>query len=83
MIEPELLAILCCPETRQPVRLAAPAEIVEINQRIASGSARTRAGNVVSEIIEGGLVRQDGAVVYAIRHGIPIMLAEEAIPLPR
>jgi uncharacterized protein len=81
MIDSALLAILACPETHQPLREATAAEVADVNQRIARGTAKTRIGSTVAEPIEGGLVRQDGYVLYPIRHGIPIMLSEEAIPL--
>ena len=31
--------------------------------------------------MDGGLVREDGRYLYAIRNDIPIMLVEQAIPL--
>jgi uncharacterized protein YbaR (Trm112 family) len=36
----------------------------------------------VTEPVDGGLVRSDGRFLYPIRDDIPIMLVEEAIPLP-
>jgi len=35
----------------------------------------------VLERIDAGLVRADGKFLYPIRHDIPIMLVDEAIPL--
>lgn len=81
MLDPDLLKILCCPETHQPLRLAEPALIEKLNQRITSGTLRNRAGNLITEKIDGGLVRADGMVLYPIRQSIPIMLVDEAIPL--
>jgi len=83
MIDSELLSKLRCPETRQPLRLAEAAEVTQLNQRISSGAVRNRAGKPVTDPIEGALVREDQQVVYAIRHGIPLMLVEDAIPLTR
>ena len=80
-MNPDLLKILCCPETHQGLREADPALLQRINDRIASGSVKNRAGIVVTERAEGGLIRQDGAFVYPIRKGIPVMLIDEAIPL--
>ena len=80
-MHPELLKILCCPETRQPVWLAEPGLVAELNQRIAAGTLRNRAGKPVTEKIDGGLVRADGKFLYPIRADIPVMLIEEAIPL--
>ncbi len=81
MIHPELLAILRCPETRQKLVLADSALLQNLNAQFESKQLRNRAGRSVSEKLEGGLVREDGKFVYPIRHGLPIMLIDEAIPL--
>ena len=81
LIDPGLLQILCCPETRQPVREADAAVVADLNRQIAAGTLKTRAGEVVRDALDGALVREDGRVAYAVRHRLPIMLAEEAIPL--
>ena len=79
MIDQELLAILCCPETKQNIRLLEPELITQINQRIEKGNLKTKGGEPVTEKIDGGLLRNDETVVYPIRDQIPIMLIEEAI----
>jgi uncharacterized protein YbaR (Trm112 family) len=81
MIEPDLLKILCCPETHQEVRLAEAAVVEKLNQQIAAGVLKNRAGQPVQEKIDGGLIRADGNFLYPIRHGIPMMLVDEGIPL--
>jgi uncharacterized protein YbaR (Trm112 family) len=81
MIDAELLKILCCPETHQELRLAEPAVIERLNQQAAAGTLKNRSGTVVSEKLDGGLVRADGKFLYPIRQQIPIMLIDEAIPL--
>ncbi len=78
----ELLKILCCPETRQPLALAPAAVIANLNRQIAAGTLRSRGGQAVAEPLAAGLVRADGRWLYPIRHRIPIMLVEEAISLP-
>lgn len=81
MVDPQLLEILCCPETRQDVALA-PAEMVEdLNRRIEAGTLVNRTGEPVREKLDAGLLRADGKVLYPIREDIPVMLIEEAIPL--
>ena len=80
-IAPELLRILCCPETHQPVSEADAALVADLNNRIAGGSVKNRAGKAVSDKLEGGLLRQDRRVLYPIRNRIPIMLIDEAIPV--
>ncbi len=81
MIDPELLKILVCPEDKTPVALADEALVEKINAAIAAGTLQNRAGEAVSEKIDGGLVREDKAYLYPIRDDIPVMLIDEAIPL--
>jgi uncharacterized protein YbaR (Trm112 family) len=81
MIDPELLKILCCPETHQDLRPGEPSLIARLNQQIAAGTLKNRAGQTVPEKLDGGLVRADGKVLYPIRRDIPVMLVDEAIPL--
>jgi uncharacterized protein YbaR (Trm112 family) len=83
MIDASLLSILCCPETHQPVRLADAALIEALNEKIARGQVRNRAGQTVTEKVDGGLVREDGKFLYPIRQNIPIMLIDEALPLDK
>jgi uncharacterized protein YbaR (Trm112 family) len=82
MIKPELLQILCCPETHQKLSIADAALISRINDAIASGRLTNRVGQNVSEKIDSALVREDGKFAYLIRGNIPVMLIDEAIPLP-
>lgn len=81
MIDQELLDILVCPETKQPVRLADSDLVARINKSISAGGLSNRAGEAVLELIAGGLVREDGKLLYPIRDDIPIMLIDEAIYL--
>jgi uncharacterized protein YbaR (Trm112 family) len=81
MVDPELVQLLCCPETHQELRLLDPTLLQELNAQIASGSLKTRSGQPVRAALDGGLIRTDGKFVYPIRHDIPIMLVDEAIPL--
>jgi uncharacterized protein YbaR (Trm112 family) len=80
-ISKELLDILLCPDSKQPLALAEPAMLATLNQRIAQGTLKNRGGTVVREPLDGGLVRQDGRYLYPIRDDIPVMLIDEAIPL--
>lgn len=80
-ISKDLLDILACPETKQPLTLAAPALLERLNDRIRQGQLTNRRGIVITEPVDGGLVRKDGQYLYPIRDDIPIMLIDEAIPL--
>lgn len=81
MIDPELLKIMCCPETHQPIALADASLIEKLNQQITAGQLKNRIGQPVKEKIDGGLVREDGKFLYPIRGDIPVMLIDEAIAL--
>ncbi len=80
-IDNELLEILICPESRQPVSLAS-AEILErLNAEIEASRLRNRGGDVVEKRIEEGLLREDGKILYIIDDSIPIMLIDQSIDL--
>ena len=81
MIDKELLEILACPEDKTPVRMAEQTIIDQINGRIKKGEIKNRGGEAVENPLDGGLIREDGAFLYPIDDGIPIMLIDEAIPL--
>ena len=79
MIDKDLLQILACPETHQPLEVAGADLLKRINDRIAAGQGTNRSGAAVKDALEGGLVRQDGKIVYPIRDGIPVLLIDEGI----
>lgn len=81
MVDPELLDILVCPETKQPVKPADDDLVRRLNDAVERGELRTRSGEVVDEKLDGGLVREDGTVLYPVRDEIPVMLIDEAIAL--
>ena len=80
-VSQELLEILVCPETKQPVTPAGVELIAQINQQIEAGSLRNRGGGTVSKAVEEGLLREDGKILYVVDDGIPVMLIEESIEL--
>ena len=67
-MDEELLEILCCPLTRQPLRLA---------DKDALNKASAKVGRPVGE----GLLRQDGSMLYPISNGIPLLTPEDGIRL--
>ena len=81
MVDQNLLDILVCPETKQPLHAAEAALLERLNVSIRGGSVTTRGGGAVTDEIVEGLVREDGSVLYPVRDDIPIMLIDESIQL--
>lgn len=80
-ISSELLEILVCPETRQPVAPASEEILADLNEEIRAERLRNRGGERVTASISEGLVREDGKILYTVDDGIPVMLIEESIEL--
>ena len=80
-VSSELVEILVCPETKQPVALANADQLEKLNASIREGSLRNRGGDAVANEITEGLVREDGKILYVVDDGIPVMLIEESIEL--
>ena len=81
MIKKELLEILCCPETHAGLSLASEEMVADTNRKIAAGQLKNRAGETVTAPIEGGLLRDDGKILYVIRKDIPVLLIDQGISL--
>ena len=81
MLDSKLLDIVCCPETRGALKIAAAERLAALNSAIAAGSLKNIAGELVSEPLTEALETEDGSRVYPVREGIPVLLADEAILL--
>jgi uncharacterized protein YbaR (Trm112 family) len=82
MTNSDLLKLLRCPETRQPLALADERVIRSLNDQISAGIVRNRGGVTVRCPCDSGLVREDGRYLYPIREAIPEMLISESMPMP-
>lgn len=78
-LDPELLDILVCPETRRPVALADEALLARVNEAAGAGTLTNRGGDAVQPGLDALLLRDDGQVAYPVRDDIPIMLIDESI----
>ena len=79
MVDPELLEILVCPETKQQLQQADADLLNRLNLAIQSGQVVNRGGHKLVDRVEEGLIRKDGMVLYVVQEDIPIMLLDEAI----
>ena len=48
LVDPDLLKIMCCPESHQKLREAESSLIEKLNQQIAAGTVKNRAAQVVT-----------------------------------
>lgn len=80
-VDKDLLTILCCPETKQAVTLADASLIQRLNEAIQNRRLQNKGKQVVTDPVEGGLLRADSKILYPIRENIPVMLIEEGIPV--
>ena len=55
-VDPELLEILVCPESHQPVKAAGADLLARLNARIAASALRTRGGEARGEPLEEALL---------------------------
>ena len=81
MISEDLLQILQCPSTRQPLKLADASLVARVNAAISEGRAVNRLGEAVRKTLDGGLVNQNQTLLYGIFDDIPCLLVDEAIEL--
>ena len=81
MIDKDLLQILACPATHQALAEASPELLKRVNERIGAGSVKNIGGVAVKQALAGGLVRQDGKIVYPVRDDIPVLLVDEGLAL--
>ena len=80
-LDPDLLAILVCPETRRPLRAMAAGDLAGVNERLARGELVNRAGKVVKGPLSEALAREGDDLFYPVDDGIPVLLVDEGIPL--
>ncbi len=80
MIDPDLLNSLVCPENRTPLAEVSDETLARLNDAVRAGSLKNRVGRKIESLLDGGLVREDGAILYPVLDGIPVLLIDEGIP---
>ncbi|MEZ5461836.1 Trm112 family protein [Dokdonella sp.] len=78
-MDKHLLDILCCPQSKTPVRAARRDEIEALNRAVAGGALVNVAGKAVLTSFPDALITRDGKTVYRVEDDIPVMLADEAV----
>ncbi len=83
MISQELLKILVCPETKQPLQLIDSVLLKKINDAIKRGKVVNRDGDPVNNELDGGLIREDGKIIYPIISDLPYLRIGDGIELDK
>ncbi len=83
MISQDLLNILVCPETKQPLQLVSDELLKKINKAIQKGNLVNRDGDPVNEDLDGGLIREDRKIVYPIIKDLPYLRIGDGIELDK
>lgn len=78
-MNPALLERLRCPETYQPLSPLTAAQLTLVNDAVAAGTLTDLAGGAVTTALEAGLLREDSALIFPIRDGLPSLLMDQAI----
>ncbi len=78
-IDRKLLDIICCPVSKVPLVPLTAKQMAALNKEISAGTALNVDAQVVSGVLNAGLLTTDGKIIYRIEDGIPVLLPEEGI----
>ncbi len=78
-IDRKLLDIICCPVSKVPLVPLSAKQLAALNKAISAGAALNVDAQVVSGLLNAGLLTTDGKIIYRIEDGIPVLLPEEGI----
>ena len=75
-IDRKLLDIICCPVSKVPLVPLSAKQLAALNKEISAGAALNVDAQVVSGLLNAGLITTDGKIIYRIEEGIPVLLPE-------
>ena len=78
-IDKRLLDILCCPETKQPVKPLNSTQLEALNAALKQSALKLADGSDHTQPLKAGLITADGKTIYRIDDDIPVMLVDQAI----
>lgn len=78
-IDRKLLDIICCPVSKVPLVPLSAKQLTALNKEISAGAALNVDAQIVSGLLNAGLLTTDGKIIYRIEEGIPVLLPEEGI----
>ena len=81
MVDKELLSILACPQSHQPLKHASQEVLDRLNAAISKGSLTNNKGSAVTEPLLEALITKDGSILYPVREDIPVMLIDQSISI--
>jgi len=80
-MQPAALRMLRCPENHSPLTPVSEDVLKQLNNAIRAGWLVNRGGRRIDELIDGGLLRAEGDLLYPIVDDIAVLLRDEAIPI--
>ncbi|MEO8351786.1 MAG: hypothetical protein ABI680_08640 [Chthoniobacteraceae bacterium] len=81
MISTDLLSLLRCPISGQPLATADQTLLDRLEASRIAGALKNRSGESVTHPLVDGLIREDKRLFYPIVDDLPVLLPEEAIEI--
>lgn len=80
-MDKRLLTILRCPISRKGLSPLKKDRLQRVNALISAGELVNHEGVAITTALTAALITDDGARLYPIDDGIPVLLAEESISM--